>query len=292
MGCPICKKKKNNFSLKIRDYEYNLDILSEYIQCKNCESIYRKYPKKLNKNLEVKSYNKNNYLPLKGNKIYNLLKQNYAKYEIKKIKKCLNFNFFNGKKVILDIACGNGYLIREFAKNENCECYGIDAYIDARIENNVKFVRSSFENFKLIKKIKPDLIIMNNFIEHVEDLSKIKKFIGLMKKNSYLIIITPNASSLGRKVFSKYWSGYHSPRHKIIFNEKSINRFISKNKKIQHEQNIIIDPFSNIVSISNIIKKITLVSLVPDIFKLFYFLLFSICVSLENNRIFLKVKKI
>jgi 2-polyprenyl-3-methyl-5-hydroxy-6-metoxy-1,4-benzoquinol methylase len=292
MGCPICKKKKNSFSLQIRDYEYNLGILSEYNQCKNCESIYRKYPKKLKKELEIKSYNKNNYLPLKGNKIYNLLKKINAKYEIKKIKKCLDVNFFNKKKTILDIACGNGYLIREFAKNKNCKCHGIDAYISTQKKNNVRFIKSSFENFKLIKKINPDLIIINNFIEHIEDLNKIKNFIRLMKKNSYLIIITPNANSLARKVFSKYWSGYHAPRHKIIFSAKSINDFISKNKKIVFEQNILIDPFSNIISISNIVKKISFISFIPDVFKLFYFLLFSIFVSFENNRIFLKVKKI
>ena len=292
MGCPICKKKNKNFSLHVKDYEYDLNTSSIYNQCKNCENIYRKYPKKINKKIEIKNYSKYNYLPLKGNIVYNLLKKTYAKYELKKIKESIDLNFFNKKKIILDIACGNGYLIREFAKNKNYKCHGIDAYINTKIINNVKFIKSSFDNFKLIKKIKPDLIIINNFIEHVEDLNKINKIIKLMKKDSHLIIITPNANSLARKAFSYYWSGYHAPRHKNIFSEQSINIFISKNKKIILEQNKIIDPFSNIVSLSNITKKISIVSFISDIFKLFYLLLFSIFVFFENNRIFLKVKKI
>ena len=79
-----------------------------------------------------------------------------------------------------------------------------------------------------------------------------------MKKNSCLIVITPDANCSARKIFMNYWSGYHSPRHKIIFNEKSMKIFISKNKNISYEQNKIYDPFSNFVSITNIITNLSI----------------------------------
>ena len=80
--------------------------------------------------------------------------------------------------------------------------------------------------------------------------------------------------------------------------KKLINAFLSsEDKKFYYHFGIdfiaiLRASISNIISISNIVKKISFVSFIPDVFKLFYFLLFSIFASFENNRIFLKVKKI
>ena len=47
MACPICKKNKKNFSIKVKDYEYDLKLEAIYSQCKSCKSIYRSYPTKI-----------------------------------------------------------------------------------------------------------------------------------------------------------------------------------------------------------------------------------------------------
>ena len=45
MACPICKEKKKYFSVKVKDYEYDIRHVATYVQCKSCESIYRTKPK-------------------------------------------------------------------------------------------------------------------------------------------------------------------------------------------------------------------------------------------------------
>ena len=231
MACPICNKEKKNFSIKVKDYEYDLKLEALYSQCKSCKSIYRSHPSKIKK-WGKKIYSKKKYLPLKGNIIYDLLKGIYSKYEIKKIAEVLDKNFFKKQSTILDIACGKGYLIRNLSKNKNFKCFGTDINISTTKKDNVNFIKSSYDNINLIKKINPDLIIINNFVEHVENLKNIGKIIHQIKKGSYLIIITTDGNSFSRKKFSNYWSGYHSPRHKVIFNSKSIKKIFSKHKKI------------------------------------------------------------
>ena len=88
MACPICKKKEILYSLKVRDYEYDLKTKSIYNHCKSCESIYRNFPNKLNKNLYRKKYTKVKYLPLKGNFLYDFLKK-FTQFM--RLKKLLNF---------------------------------------------------------------------------------------------------------------------------------------------------------------------------------------------------------
>ena len=290
MACPICKKNKKNFSIKVKDYEYDLKLEALYSQCKFCKSIYRSYPTKIKK-WEKKIYNKKKYLPLKGNVIYDQLKSLYSKYEIKKIVDVLGKNLFERELTILDIACGKGYLIKNLSKNKNFKCFGTDININTEKKDNVNFIKSSYDNINLIKKINPDLVIINNFIEHIENLIGIDKIIRQIKKGSFLIIFTPDCNSSARETFSNYWSGYHSPRHNIIFNSTSIKKIFFKHKKIKTRQMRIYDPFTNLSSILNLFKKILHNFVLSDIFKITFFLLHLFVDIKQKNRILMIVKK-
>ena len=112
-----------------------------------------------------------------------------------------------------------------------------------------------------------------------------------MKKGSYLIVITPDGESLARKKFSNYWSGFHSPRHKVIFNVRSIKKFFARNKKIKFKQTKIYDPFTNLLSISNLIKQNIFKFFLPDIFKIINFILNIFIDIRQKNRICMVVKK-
>ena len=96
---------------------------------------------------------------------------------------------------------------------------------------------------------------------------------------------------MGRKKFSNYWSGYHSPRHKVIFNSRSIKKIFSKLKKINFKQIGIYDPFANVISISNLIKQIMHSFELTDIFKIPYFLLYLFVDIRQKNKILVMVKK-
>lgn len=292
MACPICKNKSEFFSLNIKDFEYDLNTFATYAQCRSCKTLYRKYPKVLNQKEIKKYYSKNKYLPIKGNFLYDFLKNIYAIYEMKKIYSFINMKFSKEKINIIDIACGKGYLIKRIAKNKNFKCYGIDENIKTFKKDNVSLIKSSYKNTKLLKKINPDLIIMNNFIEHIENNKFFYRIINLMKKKSNFIIITPDEDSQARRIFYKFWSGYHSPRHKTIYNKKSIKKMILKNKKIKYYQSKLFDPFSNIISIKNAIKQMSFQNFAIDLVKVLFFSFFFIFIDcFKKNRIIINIVK-
>jgi len=290
MACPICKEKKVLYSIKVKDYEYNLKNSAQYNLCRSCQSIYRHYPKKIKKTSQKKYYKEDSYLPLKGGIIYDFLKDIYSNYEIKKIKNILNLSQVNK---VLDLACGKGYLIKNIAKrNSYVQCFGIDAHIKTKLESNVSFIKSSFDNFQFIKRIKPSLIIINNFIEHIEDIKKINKLISLMKKGTFLIIITPDCNSSGRRIFQTFWSGYHAPRHKNIFNKNSLKTLISRNKNVKYSLEKIYDPFSNFLSIKNYMKQISMKNIFSNLSKVIFLSFFVFTDLFKKNRILVKLEKL
>ena len=253
MACPICKNTNINNFFSLKDYEYNINSITEYSICELCAIIYR--------NTDIKEedekllYSKKIYKPVKGGLIYDYFKKINAYYEKYNILKYLSKDNPYKIKTILDIACGKGYLLEEFAKNKKNACFGID--INAKNKkSNIEFINSSYKNLNIIQNINADTIIINNFIEHIEDLKDLYKILGIMKKNSNMVIITPDTASKARKIFGNCWSGYHAPRHKILFNKNNILKVFTDIKDINIQIYKLYDPFTNIISLSNLTKEL------------------------------------
>ena len=288
MACQICKKKKIESSFFIKDYEYNINSVYEYSMCKKCKIIYR--VTNLKEEDEHLLYSKNIYKPAKGGVIYNHLKKINAYYEKYSILKNLPNNKNEKKKTVLDIACGKGYLLETFAKNKKYICYGLDLNIQDDKEN-IKFISSSFKNLDKIKKINADIIIINNFIEHIENMQDLYNIINIMKKDSCMIIITPDTDSKARLFFGNCWSGYHAPRHKVLFNKINILELFSNIKNINLKSYKLYDPFTNIVSLSNLIKETFSNFNLKVLIKIITFPIMMFLDLINKNRILLIIRK-
>ena len=288
MACQICKNKKSESSFFIKDYEYNINSVYEYSMCKKCKIIYR--VTNLKEEDEHLLYSKNIYKPAKGGVIYNHLKKINAYYEKYSILKNLPNNKNEKKKTVLDIACGKGYLLETFAKNKKYICYGLDLNIQDDKEN-IKFISSSFKNLDKIKKINADIIIINNFIEHIENMQDLYNIINIMKKDGCMIIITPDTDSKARLFFGNCWSGYHAPRHKVLFNKINILELFSNIKNINLKSYKLYDPFTNIVSLSNLIKETFSNFNLKVLIKIITFPIMMFLDSINKNRILLIIRK-
>ena len=252
MVCQTCKCKYIKRSFLIRDYEYNFNTVSEYSICKKCNLIYR--TQNITDEEANLLYSEKIYMPVKGGLLYNYLKNINAYYEKYSILKKILKKQYKEKTIVLDIACGKGYLLELFAKYKKYICFGVDInFIPDR--SNIKFISSDFKNLNIIKSINADIIIINNFIEHIEDMNDLYKIIKVMKKGSNMIIITPDTDSNARLFFSTFWSGYHAPRHKMLFNKKNILKTFSHIKDINLRTYKLFDPFTNLISYYNLIKE-------------------------------------
>ena len=72
---------------------------------------------------------------------------------------------------------------------------------------------------------------MFHVIEHVANPSEqIKKICNYLSDEGILVLETPNHQSIDHTLFtSKYWGGYHIPRHFTVFDEQSLKKMLLDN---------------------------------------------------------------
>ena len=288
MVCQTCKCKYIKSSFLIRDYEYDFNSVAEYSICKKCNLIYRMHNIK---DEEAKVlYSDKIYKPVKGGFIYNYLKKINAYYEKYIILKNILNSKYKEKIIVLDIACGKGYLLEVFAKYKKYICFGVDIN-SVPDKKNIKFINADFKDLKIIKNINADIIIINNFIEHLEDINDLYKTIEIMKKGSNMIIITPDTDSKARLFFNTCWSGYHSPRHKTLFNNNNILKLFSHVKDVNLNIYKLYDPFTNLISYNNLIKEFRKNFSVKLLLKILVTPILLFMDLLNKNRILLVIEK-
>lgn len=138
-----------------------------------------------------------------------------------------DFLYLEGMKPgrLLEVGCGNGSFLRAAAAL-GWECEGVDFDKDAvREANAAPGVRARVG--QLVNARYPagsvDAVVMNNVMEHlwnpVETLAKCRE---ILRPAGRLIMVTPNVSSMGHRIFGRYWRGLEPPRHLFLFNPGSL----------------------------------------------------------------------
>jgi 2-polyprenyl-3-methyl-5-hydroxy-6-metoxy-1,4-benzoquinol methylase len=126
---------------------------------------------------------------------------------------------------LLEVGCGNGGFLRA-AASRGWEAVGLDFDHNAvRQANSIPGVSARVQ--ELSEANYPpnsfDAIVMNNVIEHiwnpVETLSKCRE---LLRCGGRLVMITPNISSMGHRIFGRYWRGLEPPRHLFLYDARPL----------------------------------------------------------------------
>jgi SAM-dependent methyltransferase len=69
-----------------------------------------------------------------------------------------------------------------------------------------------------------DIVFLKHVIEHLhEPIAIMKEIYRVLKPNGRILITTPNANSLGNRLFGKQWIAYDPPRHLMVYNQKSLS---------------------------------------------------------------------
>lgn len=72
-----------------------------------------------------------------------------------------------------------------------------------------------------------DIVSMNHVLEHVVDPDEVlRRCFRLLKPGGVLLGQLPTASCWGRKIFGRYWGGYHFPRHLQLFSRSGLRQLI------------------------------------------------------------------
>ena len=133
---------------------------------------------------------------------------------------------------ILDVGCGTGYLM-EVANAQGFNAYGVElskfaADFVAEHYGTDKIHRGVIETCEWNNMF--DIIVMNDFLEHVEDpINTLEAAKKLLKKDvdSYIIIATVNTDSIICKLMKGEWPQYRLD-HLSYFNKKTIDEITKK----------------------------------------------------------------
>lgn len=130
---------------------------------------------------------------------------------------------------LLDIGCGNGvFLLR--ARRAGWDVAGLDvdpqACLAAR-KAGLDVRQGTIESLPAEERF--DVVTASHVLEHVHSPSRFLQHIQFhMKPGAVLWIATPNAQSIGRRWFGKFWRGLEPPRHIVIFSRRALERSLKE----------------------------------------------------------------
>ncbi len=219
--CPACHSEKIQSLFTVPDHEYNVDYRAPYAQCLDCFSFFQ-LP--MPDSARLSDFYPANYHSFDTNKTLGKLKQ---RQRLKRLRSLVDSN----RITLLDYGSGNGAFIKESAREmPTGKFYGYE--INSQNEKQVLFdgrvvlLKGSFE-FLLLELPLCDLITMNHVIEHLPDPLKVLSVLqSKLKRNGILEGQTPATDSLEQKIFKKGWSGFHAPRHTVIFSRKGLQKIL------------------------------------------------------------------
>jgi 2-polyprenyl-3-methyl-5-hydroxy-6-metoxy-1,4-benzoquinol methylase len=68
-----------------------------------------------------------------------------------------------------------------------------------------------------------DAITLHHVIEHLDDpVATLRCCAGLLRPGGKLVVMTPNAAALGRRLFRRSWLHWDPPRHRFLFTATSV----------------------------------------------------------------------
>lgn len=130
---------------------------------------------------------------------------------------------------LLDVGCGSGDFL---VPMHHCgwDVLGLEpdpeAVRTAQSTHRLPVVQGTLETVEL-ETGGFDAVSMLHVLEHVPDPSAtLRRVWKLLRPGGRLLLITPNAHSLGARVFACSWIGWEPPRHLHIFTSPSLQRLL------------------------------------------------------------------
>ncbi|HKY37907.1 MAG TPA: class I SAM-dependent methyltransferase [Polyangiaceae bacterium] len=138
-----------------------------------------------------------------------------------------------GDGAMLDFGCGRGqFLIHAAAHLRGVPLFGYEIGSQTSVETHaggqVTIVRG---DTKALLDILPpcSLITMNHVIEHLPDpLETLSALLQKLAPGGTLEGQTPAAGSLEHRTFGRRWSGYHAPRHTVVFSPRGLEQLFGR----------------------------------------------------------------
>lgn len=220
--CPACGATAPGARRAVPDHEYGLAHRAAYTRCLACGSEYQS---PMPGPEDLAAWYPASYHSLGGR---GRLQQIRDEMRLRRLEKLLD-----GDGALLDYGCGDGaFLAHAAAKLAPRPLYGFEIAAQSETVHlaggAVTLVKGRFDDL-LATLPACRLIAMNHVIEHLPDPLGVLRALGeRLLPGGRFEGQTPAAGSLEQKVFGAAWSGYHAPRHTVVFSRTGLERLFSR----------------------------------------------------------------
>jgi hypothetical protein len=221
-NCPACGGVVPSGGVPIPDHEYDLNYVARYAECGSCGTLFQVPMPTIS---ELRDFYPPGYHSLTHagllSKVRNALR----------IRRLAKLATANG--VILDYGCGDGEFLKQAAESmPHRSFWGFE--IAARPETTVMrsgavtLVKGDLADLMEVLP-KCSVITLNHVIEHLPDpFATVTALTSKLSPGGVFEGQTPAADSFERDIFASRWSGYHAPRHTVIFSSVGLRRFLDR----------------------------------------------------------------
>ncbi len=220
--CPACGSSRTGLTCTVPDYEYGLSYRASYASCGDCLTTFQA---PMPSEAQLTSFYPPTYHAQTNQGLLHKLRCRL------RLRQLLPLPLTEG--VVVDYGCGNGSFL-SFAASERPDVrwYGFEVGATRRVttlmDGRVTLIEGTVDNF--LAQLPPcRLISMNHVIEHLPDPTSVLSALSrALLPGGVLVGQTPAAGSWEHRIFGTRWSGYHAPRHTVVFSPKGLRECLSR----------------------------------------------------------------
>ncbi len=222
LACPACASSSISAGLHVPDHEYGLSYRACYRQCEACGSLFQDPMPSLQ---ELAGFYPGDYHSMAHAGLLSAIRN---RIRISRLE-----SLASRQSAILDYGCGDGAFLVDAARHmPSRQFWGFEISErpeTAHLANGaVTVVKGSLPDLLAVLP-QCGLMTLNHVIEHLPDpLATVSALVRKLVPGGILEGQTPAADSLERFVFGARWSGYHAPRHTVVFSRSGLSRLLER----------------------------------------------------------------
>ena len=229
-SCLVCNSDNSSIVETTSTMMGNQQEKWSFRKCNNCNLVFLS-PRVSKENLA--DFYTESYLPYRGSKAWgkyaDLVESDQNKIDLRRVDTVKKYAL-DQSKMILDIGCGKPSFLLHAHRRMGMKAVGLDFSDEGWKEDKNQY--KSLELYKgeiedLPSTVKANVITMWHYLEHDYNPRKTLQTLSNQNlKDTLLIIEVPNYDSYTRKKYGQFWSGYHSPRHSVLYTPDTIKKLL------------------------------------------------------------------
>jgi SAM-dependent methyltransferase len=226
MSCPVCDGSKFSKITDAGDYEYRLPGTFHISRCADCGLILQNPRPPFE---DILRYYTEKYEPY--HQVGSSAVQSIRHFFLVRPRATLYKKLIGERGKIVDVGCSVGGLLHELSSQGQWELLGVEPVVEIASMGSAQglhIIPKTLEEAG-IPDASIDLAIMNHVLEHLPDPTNTVRYVSnMLKPGGYFVGEIPSPQCLERKIFGRYWGGYHLPRHLTFFSPNHIRKFLEK----------------------------------------------------------------